>query len=68
MYLVVVVVQIYDLLLIIVIWPTDPGRVEYGVSLLTGDKYLVRAKGMQAFYGEGFPRHEEENRGRKEAI
>lgn len=43
MYLVVVVVQIHDTLLVIVIWPTGPGRVEYGVSLLTGDNFLCPA-------------------------
>jgi hypothetical protein len=40
MFLVVVVIQIYDVLLIIVIWGTGPGRVEFGASLLTGDNFL----------------------------
>lgn len=40
MFLMVVVVQICDEVFIIVIWATGPGRVEYGVSLLTGDNFL----------------------------
>jgi hypothetical protein len=54
MFLVVVVVQIRDEVFVIVIWSTGPGRVEYGVSLLTGDKYLIRAISVQAIICASF--------------
>jgi len=50
MFLVVVVVQICDEVVVIVIWPTGPGRVEYGVSLLTGDN-------VRRLAGEGQANH-----------
>jgi hypothetical protein len=56
MFLVVVVIQICDEVFIIVIWPTGPGRVEYGVSLLTGDNVLCLASERQANHGAMFSR------------